>query len=81
MKKLITLLAIVLIYTLSAWHNYKFVQRAYSKGGIAEKEQIEWSMMLLVFTPGINTLTVLALHITEYCMAHHTFNNFFNVKK
>lgn len=76
MKKTFTILLCVIVYGLSAWVNYKSIQKDYSKGGVFDKLKPNLIDVAFTVIPVANTVSaaiIISFNIDT--------NSFFNVKK
>jgi hypothetical protein len=77
MKKIVVF---AVVYLLSAFASYKWVQAAYSKGGIFEILDPKGGAVLITVFPVYNTVSAIYLWVFEPPYADRNFNRFFNIK-
>jgi hypothetical protein len=79
----ILIVIIIIMYLLPAFLTYRYIQIAFSKGGIWERDNTSRFELIGVLVPGVNLLACFAW-IVEYPKKRKridSFNNFFNIKK
>lgn len=80
MRKAAKIFVLISIYSLSAWHNWNWVNRAFSKGGIYSKITPGALEVAFTYCPLINTLAVVSLELISPTISI-PWNEHFNITK
>lgn len=81
MKKTITIASLILVYALSAWHNYKFIQKQLSRKD-STYGNADLSCLYMTICPIVNTYAAIYIEYrTTNFYLNINLNSFFNVKK
>lgn len=75
-----TIIILAAIYAISFYATFKYIQIAFSKGGVWSHISTDRTDLFFTIMPFFNTMFLL-LWVLEYPKGNNNLNNFFKVKK